>query len=139
MHNGVGGKRGLMTAIGALITLVSPYGIAMPATANGANKTVRPLDLVEVICAGFLGGKTHNKLIETQCFLFGHPRHLPFGSIIYAYMSNKRDFLQHLAFGLLKGITTIIVYVTITTSVVILSERSESKDPFPLARQKRTD
>ena len=58
MHNGIGGKRGLMTALGTLIPSGTVQSITMPVTAHRADKTPGPFDCMQVFHAGFLVGET---------------------------------------------------------------------------------
>ena len=84
VHDGIGGQRGLMTAVGALVAAIAIQSIAMPMATYRAHKTLGPFDCIQVFHASFFIGKPLDKLAETQSFLFRHIWHLP---LMPLYMS----------------------------------------------------
>lgn len=80
MHNGIGGKRGLMTALGTLIPSGTVQSITMQVTAYRADKALGPLNAVQILGTGFIVRKTLEKLRIAHssldglacCFLFVH-------------------------------------------------------------------
>ena len=94
-----------MTALGALVAAIASDCVTVPATTLGADIAVRPLELVQVLLAGFLSGKPFHKLVETQSVLLGHFWPLPFDASILLVVSNFSDTSQHLVLCLLKPIT----------------------------------
>ena len=80
-----------MTALGALVAAIASDCVTMPTSTFGADIAVRPLELVQVLFAGFLSGKPFHKLVETQRFLLGHFWHLPFDASIHLLMSDSLD------------------------------------------------
>ena len=94
-----------MPTLGALIATISPDCVAMPASTLRADVAMRPLELVQVLLAGFLSGKPLDKLTKTQSFLLGHFWHLPFDASILLVVSNFSDTSQYLVLCLLKPIT----------------------------------
>ena len=103
VNHGFRGKRGLVTALGALVATIPANCITVPTATFGADIAVRPFELVKVLLAGFLSGKPLDKLAETQSFLLGHFWHLPFDASIHLLMSVSLD--------------------TITTSSVVLTKQ----------------
>ena len=65
--------------------------ITVPTATLGADIAVRPLELIQVLLAGFFSGKPFDKLVETQSFLLGHFWHLPFDASIHLLMSDSLD------------------------------------------------
>ena len=105
VNHGFRGKGGLVTALGALVAAIASDCVTVPATTLGADIAVRPLELIQVLLAGFLSGKPLDKLAETQSFLLGHFWHLPFDASIQPLMSDSLDTSQHIVLCLLKPIT----------------------------------
>ena len=91
VKHGFRGKGGLVTALGALITTIPADCITVPTATLGADIAVRPLELIQVLLAGFFSGKSLDKLAETQSFLFRHFWHLPFDASIHLLMSDSLD------------------------------------------------
>ena len=91
VKHGFRGKGGLVTALGALITTIPADCITVPTSTLGADIAVRPLELIQVLLAGFFSGKSLDKLAETQSFLFRHFWHLPFDASIHLLMSDSLD------------------------------------------------
>ena len=110
VDHGIRGKRGLVPTLSALVTTISTNRIAVSAPTLGANKTMRPFERIQVLRTGFLSGKPFDKPVETQCFLFGHFWHLPFGASILLLVSNISDVFPYLVSCLLKPITLIPIY-----------------------------
>ena len=80
MHNGIGGQRGLTAALGALIPSGTAQRMTMSVTAHRADKTLGPLDLVQILGTGLFVRKTLKELCIAHgllngfacCFLFVH-------------------------------------------------------------------
>lgn len=71
VHDGIGGERGLMSAFGALIPPGAIQRIAMPVTADRADKAIGPSDMIQILCTGFFIRKPLEKLRKTHSLLEG--------------------------------------------------------------------
>lgn len=62
------GKRGLVTALGALITTKPADCITVPTATLRTDIAVRPLELVPVLLVGFLSGKPLDNYLKLRAF-----------------------------------------------------------------------
>lgn len=91
VNHGFRSNGGLVTALGALITTIPADCITVPTATLGVDIAMRPLELIQILLAGFFSGKPLDKLSETQSFLFRHFWHLPFDASIHLLMSVSLD------------------------------------------------
>lgn len=69
VHDGVGRQGGLVTAVLTLIAAIALHRVMLPAATLGADESLGPLYLIQVVGTGFLCGEPLYKVAETQ-FLF---------------------------------------------------------------------
>lgn len=104
VHNGVGSQRRLVTAIGTLIATIAIQCVAVPVAAHRVDKTLGPLNCIQIFHTVFLIGESLDELTETQGF-FRHIGHLPLMPL-YILQSNNCHRLLYLVLCLVKVITT---------------------------------
>ena len=102
MRNDIGGQRGLVTAVGALVAAIAIQFVAMPVSTQRTDRPLGPYACKQAVHAGFFTGESLDQLAETQRLVFRHIRHLRLMPLYMSFYPINVTFYYILCFAQLR-------------------------------------